>query len=68
MPLHTMFMLLMKRLIRFNKNYYFPKTCDYIKIVIMGRPLIKNSRKVPITQVDDIQAHHTGNIEMNLVN
>lgn len=34
----------------------------------MDRPLIKISRKVSITQVDDIQAHYTGNMEMNLVN
>lgn len=34
----------------------------------MDRPLIKNSRKVQITQEDDVQAHATVNVEMILIN
>lgn len=34
----------------------------------MDRPLIKNSRKVQITQEDDVQARATVNVEMILIN
>lgn len=34
----------------------------------MDRPLIENSRKIQITQADDILADYTSNIEMILMN